>query len=138
MRTVRLLTFVVLGTAAVPLLAQAINLRPGRYESVAEFEMPGGLKMPPQKDTQCITADDLKNFSKELTEQMGECKVAENKITANRMTFSATCTQQQETMTVSADVTFTGDAYNGVIKAKGKMGEMTIKTTAKRLGDCTQ
>ena len=45
--------------AALPLAAQSINLRPGRYETVAEMTLPNGTKTP-IKNVECLTADDLK------------------------------------------------------------------------------
>jgi Protein of unknown function (DUF3617) len=138
MRATRVLIAIALVASALPLLAQTISLRPGNYETTMEMEMPGGMKVPPMKNTQCITAADLKDMSKKLLEGEGTgCKVSEYKVVENRITFNAVCKEANATMTMAADMTFTTDTYTGIVKAKDDKGmSMTMKSAGKRIGDC--
>jgi hypothetical protein len=139
MRQSRLLIVAFLGAWALPIVAQSINLRPGRYETVVDIELPNGQKMP-MKNTDCITAADLKDGVKTFLEEMGEnCKISGLKATGNQMRFNATCTDDDVTMTTTAEMTFAGDAFSGLFKAKDDKGQQfTFKMSGKRLGDCTQ
>jgi hypothetical protein len=119
-------------------LAQTPVLRPGKYAIEMTMDM-GGQKMPPMKQEQCITAADLKDMSKGLlAKEMEGCKVSDYKAEATKVSFTAACNQGGVPMTMAADMTFTADTYNGVMKAKSAMGEMTMKMAAKRVGDCTK
>ena len=52
------------------------------------------------------------------------------------VTWKVACTGQ-ETMTGTGEMTFTGDTYVGLMKMMMAQGEMSMKTSGKRLGDCT-
>ena len=136
---VRTFVMVAVVAAGLPALAQGPVLRPGKYAIVVDMEM-GPQKMPPQKQEQCITAADLKDMSKGMMpkEMTDACKVSDYKATANKVTFTATCNQGGMASTSSFDMSFTPDTYDGVIKSKTQMGEMTIKMAGKRVGDCTK
>jgi hypothetical protein len=120
-------------------VTQAPDLRAGRYEMITEMEMPG-MKMPPNKKLECITADDLKDFSKFVISDMGsDCKVPEVKLTSGEMTFTANCTGGGKALTMSMKMTFAGTSMTGLMTAteKGKP-VMTIRSSGKRVGDCTK
>ena len=141
MRIVR--TFVIAGAVAagLPACSQSPTLRPGKYAVTSELEMSGGMKVPGVQQEQCITADDLKDFSKPmLSKEMESCKVSDYKADGSKITFNAQCNQGGVASTISAETTFTADAYNSLIKVKSPAmgGEMTMKATAKRIGDCTK
>lgn len=139
MRHLRPLAIIFLAAWALPLLAQSINLRPGRYEMVVDIELPNGQKMP-VKNTECITAADLKDGVKTFLEEMGEnCKISGLKATGNQMNFVATCNDDDVTMTTTAEMTFASDTFTGLFKAKDDKGQQfTFKMSGKRLGDCTE
>jgi hypothetical protein len=40
-------------------------------------------------------------------------------------------------MTGTGEITFKGDTYDGLMKVTSSQGEMSMKMSAKRLGDCT-
>ena len=138
--TSHLLTLVALVALTVPAVAQTVNLRPGKYEVTAEMH---GATMPmiaPQKDSQCITAEDLKDLSKAMMkgEEAENCKVSDYKVSGNKVTFNTTCVEDGERYTMSSEMTFAGDSYTGLMKSNHPEFAMTIKTTAKRVGDCVQ
>ena len=125
--------------AALPAVVQAPLLRPGRYASTTEMELPGGQKMPTMKQEQCITADDLKDLSKKmLGKGMEGCKVSDYTTDARKITFTAQCTQSGVASSVAAEVAFTSDTYDAVMKMKGPKETLTLKVAAKRTGDCTK
>jgi hypothetical protein len=137
----RVRTFVMAGViaAGLPALAQTPVLRPGKYASTTEMDMPGGQKMPPMKQEQCITAADLTDMSKGmLGKGMESCKVSDYKATASKITYVAACTNSGVTTTVNADINLTPDAYDAVMKMTGAMGDITMKMSAKRIGDCAK
>jgi hypothetical protein len=138
MSRLRVLLLVAIASMMLPLAAQSINLRPGRYETVVEMTMPNGTKMP-IKDTDCLTAADLKDVSKTFLEDLGsDCKISNLKNTGKQMSFTATCKEDAGTMTMTADMTFSGDSYSSTIKSKTGKGEtFDITMTGKRLGECS-
>jgi uncharacterized protein DUF3617 len=140
MRRPLTLTSLVLGACTLTAFAQTVNLRPGKYETTAELDMPG-MKMPPQKEVDCITSEDLKDFSKKLIdpEQAKGCKVSDYKVVGNKLTFNTDCKDDDVRVTSSMEMTFTPESFSGVMKSKDQAGRaMTIKTSAKRIGECTK
>jgi hypothetical protein len=135
------MVFTLLGGCAVTAIAQGINLRPGKYETTAAMEISGGLKMEPQKDTQCITPEDLEDFSKAFVdpEFAGMCKVSDYKVSDNKVTFNTHCKEDGLQMKGTTEMTFTADTFAGLMTMKDDKGRVTtIRTTAKRIGQCTK
>ena len=127
-------------TASV-VAAQAVNLKPGRYEVSVEMEMANSpTKMPPMKDTQCITAEDLKDFSRLLvdSEERERCKISDYRATGSKVTFNATCVEDGETYKMDAEMMFAGDSFTGMMRSNHKGQAMTIKSVAKRTGACVK
>ena len=136
-----LLAILVALSSLLPLAAQSIALRPGSYEATMDMEMPGGAKMPPHKATQCITADDLKDFSKAFGDPdfAKSCKVSDYKVAGSKLTFSMDCTMDGLRMKGTTEMTFTSDTFNGVTKTTDDKGRtMVMKTSAKRVGECAK
>jgi hypothetical protein len=106
-----------------------------------EMEMPGGAKMPPHKDMQCITAEDLKDFSKSFGDPdfAKTCKVSDYKVTGNKLTFNVACNEDGLRMTGSTEMSFTSDTFSGLMTMKDDKGRVTtMRTRAKRVGECTK
>jgi len=125
---------------SVAVVAQTVNLRPGKYEMTTEISMADMPKMPPFKAEQCITGEDVKNIAagKKLggVEELGlNCKTSNFKLNGKTVTFSVTC----DSGTWNVETTFAGDAYTQVLNGKDSQGHvMTGKGNAKRIGDCTK
>lgn len=138
--TLLFLVGVVALTASV-VATQAVNLKPGRYEVSVEMEMADSpTKMPPMKDTQCITAEDLKDFSRLLvdSEERERCKVSDYRAVGNKVSFNATCVEDGESYKMDAEMTFAGDSFTGMMRSNHKGQAMTIKSMAKRIDDCVK
>ena len=136
----RLPTLILIATAAitVPLVAQGINLRPGRYETLVEMTLPNGTRIP-VKNSECLTAADLKDVAKTFLDDLGDgCQLSNLKNDGKQMTFTASCKRGEEAVTMATEMSFTGDAYSAAIKHKSSKGEaMDIRMSGKRVGDCT-
>ena len=99
--------------------------------------MPGGMKMPPQKQTDCITAEDLKDFSKAFQDPdvAESCKVSDYKVSGTKVTFNTECSEEGLRLTGAMEMTFTTESFAGLMTTKDDKGRvMTVKTTGKRMG----
>jgi len=116
--------------------------RDGRWEVSTEMDMPGmPMKMPPMKTTQCVTKEQADNpiqaVPKGQQDKDSDCKVTDYKMVGNTVTWTMTCTGKNA-MTGNGEIIYATDAYSGWMKMKTGGTEMTMKYTAKRLGDCTK
>jgi hypothetical protein len=131
------LTLSVACCAAVATLVAQSPMRAGQWEVTTQMEM-AGAQMPPMKATQCVTPEQLKNPEAALPtgpNQAG-CKMSDYKITDNKVSWKTTCSQG---MSGTGEIAFEGDTYQGVMKmAMPPQGEMTMKLSGKRTGDCTK
>jgi Protein of unknown function (DUF3617) len=120
-------------------VAQTVNLRPGQYEMTVELNMPGGQKMAPIKQTDCITADDLKDFTKAFQDPdfAKTCKVSGYTATASKVTFNTDCTEDGQRMTGKTEMNFTSESFTGLTTTKDGDGNViTMKMSGKRIGEC--
>lgn len=143
------LIVVLLATAGA--VAQ-IAIRPGQYEVTLSLDLAvpkdaskavldaAGFKG--QKRLECITAEDLKGGVLKLLNdeaQDADCNTSDVKTTGNRMTFTTTCQDDDVRMTMSTEMTFSGDSFTGVTKGKTPDGQMTTaQFSATRVGDCAK
>ena len=134
--------------SVVAVSAQGVR-RDGNWDVSVEMQMPGGMKMPPMKSMQCITKEEAADPNKMVPSrpQRGgppsECKVSDYMQSGNKVTYNVTCTGAQPT-TGTAEFVYEGDTYNGTMVMNMSMERggppmaMTMKYTAKRLGDCVK
>ena len=119
--------------------------RDGKWEVTMQMEMPGMPAMPPFKSEQCVTQEQANDPQSAVPQQPGgksDCKTEDYKMTGNKASWTTKCTTPQP-MTGSGEMTYTDNAYTGVMKmntqrADGQPMIMTMKMTGKRLGDCTK
>ena len=116
--------------------------RDGRWDITMEMDMPGmPMKMPAVKTTQCITKEQANDPNQALPkgsqDKNSDCKVTDQKIVGNKVTWAMKC-EGKDPMTGNGEITYAADSYDGWMKMKSANGEMTMKYTAKRLGDCTK
>jgi len=138
-----LLALTLVAVAAVAMAAQN-PMRPGNWETTIQMHMANvPMQMPEMKTTQCITPEQLeKDPASGLPQGMrgrggnNQCEVSDYKVTGHTVSWKMACAQQQ--MTAAGELTFSGDSYTGTMKASMPQGEMTMKMTGKRLGDCTE
>lgn len=120
--------------------------RDGKWEVTTEMEMPGmPMKMPPFVHTQCITKEEANDPQKAVPKGRGgrgaddpNCKVSDYKVSGNKVTYSVKCEGDQP-MTMKGEMVYGDDTYTSTqtMDMAGR-GTMTMKSTAKRLGDCTK
>jgi len=148
MKTVSVIALAMLATVAV--IAQS-GMRPGQWEMSMQMQMPNmpnmpaGFQMPVQKMTQCITAEQAKDPAGAVPRQTGrgrgagkdDCKMSDHKTTGNTTTFTMACTSPEK-MTGTGEMTFGDDSFTQTMKMVMAQGEVTMKTTGKRIGDCTK
>lgn len=115
-------------------------MRPGRWEIATQMDMPGmPMKLPPQKVVQCITKEQLENPGGAVPgaadPKKNTCKVSDHKVSGNKITWTMSCAAPQE-MNGTGEIIVDGDTYTGTMKMTNAQGTMTMKYTAKRLGEC--
>ncbi len=143
-RICTLVVAVALGLTA-GVLAQGVR-RDGLWEVKMEMNMPNmPMAMPPITTQQCITPAEAGDPQKAMPPQgrggrggPSDCKVSDYKMEGNKVTWSMKCEGAQP-MTGTGEFVYEKDAYTGNMKMEmGGRGEMTMKYTGKRLGDCTK
>ena len=141
MKVISCVVLVALAGAAIT--AQS-PIRPGQWEVVMQMDMPNmPVKMPEMKTTQCVTPEQAKDPASALPSgpQAGrggksDCKVSDYNVTGNTVTWKMACTTPMA-VTSTGEMTFTDDSYNGTMKMNTAQGDMAMKVSGKRLGDCT-
>jgi hypothetical protein len=132
-----------------------LNIRPGEWEFEIQlnFSQPGvaaagqavleegGFKN--QKRRECLTAEDVKeaNFAKRLAAEMADmnCTHSPLKTSGNKTTFTMTCKEEGITVTMTNELTFSGDSFVSVTTGKDSMGNVFGgRLTARRIGVCTK
>jgi hypothetical protein len=134
---------VALLASAAAVIAQS-PIRPGRWEVVMQMDMPNmPMKMPEMKTTQCVTPEQAKDPAGALpTGPQGgrgnsDCKVSDYKVSGQTVTWKMACTMPQP-VTGAGEMTFTDNSYVGAMKMATAQGDITMKVSGTRLGDCTQ
>ena len=139
----------VVATALIALSIAAFAQGPrrdGNWEVQMQMEMagmPGG--MPPFTSTHCVTPEEANDPNKLVPQGRGrgrgrgnqDCKVSDQKIEGNKVTWSMKC-EGEMPMTGTGEFVYVGDGYTGTVKMATGRGDMTMKYTAKRLGDCVK
>ncbi len=141
-------TGVMSGLAAV---LPPVRLRPGQYERTIQTTISGRPPAPPRKTLQCITAEDITDFSKAMNPRAVEpdCGVAVDKQSATEVRYTRECIVAGARMTSKAVVTFpTSETFRAVVETKRTGGRSsdqfailqnsTIRMTARRIGDCSK
>lgn len=118
-------------------------IRPGRWDVTMQMQMAGSpIQMPEMKTSRCVTPEDAKDPTRSLPSgpegrggQKSDCKVSDYKVSGNTATWKMACTTPQA-MTGTGEMTFTDDSYTGTLKTDMAQGQMTMKMSGKRVGDC--
>lgn len=133
-----LTAMVTVGTVSAQ--AAEMNLVDGKWETTMEVSMEGmPTKMPPMKTTQCITKKNAVPGDSE--KQHNNCKVIEQKISGNTVSWKVKCDNQGMTTLSDGEVTYNGTTYKGNMTTKmtgkdGKSQTTKVKMAGKRIGDC--
>lgn len=150
MRASTILLSVVLLT---PLSAGAqVTVRPGQYEFTIDMKLAvpkeaqkavlDAAGFNKQKRLECITADQANQAKADIVKfiqaEMGlsSCKMSDVKLTGPTVAFNMICKDDDVQMTGNAVITFGTDTFTSVGTMKSSEGTSTVKTTAKRVGEC--
>lgn len=118
-------------------------MRPGRWEVVMQMQMPSmPVQMPEMKTTQCITPEQLEKdptsgLPRGVQKNPNACTMSDYKVSGNTVSWKMSCSGPQA-VSGSGELTFDGDSYTGTMQMAMPQGQMSMKMTGKRLGDCTQ
>ncbi|MEQ1897408.1 MAG: DUF3617 family protein [Vicinamibacterales bacterium] len=125
-----------LGAILVTAVSAQGPMREGRWEITMQMQMPNmPVQMPAMKSAQCITKAQLEGSSKGLPtspDGNNSCKVSDYKADGNKVTWNMACPD----MTGTGAITFKADTYEGLMKLTSKQGDMSMKMSARRLGEC--
>lgn len=127
------------------LYAQTVNLRPGNYEfsSVIDMQLPpevaakmGAMLQQPHVTQHCITETDLEHVSKNINAGHNDqnCKLTERSVSGDEVKFTMQCPNG----TRHFEGTFQSDSFKALMTMTGERGPVTIRMTARRLGDCSK
>ncbi len=120
--------------------ARALDMREGLWEHTMEVKMEGmpGAPVMPFTTTKCVTKKDLVPQS---SENKGNCRILDQKITGNKVVWKATCTEKDSVIESEGEITYSGTTYSGSQKTKitqkgGQVMISTAKMKGRRIGDC--
>jgi Protein of unknown function (DUF3617) len=130
-----------------------VTIRPGQYEFTIDMKMAvpkeaqkavldaAGFNRQ-QKRLECITPDQAKQAKDDVVKfaqremDVSSCTMSNVKSSATTLTFNMTCKEDNVAMTGTAEFTFAGDSFTSLGTMKSPEGTSTVKTVAKRVGDC--
>jgi hypothetical protein len=116
-RTLKFLTLlcaVSSGTA----YAAGPNFKEGEWNVSYQMEVTGmPFAMPPisAKKTMCL---DKNNYVPDNSQPGQECKVSDQKVSGNAVTWTMTCRAQERVIEGQGKITYNGEHYDGVMNAK--------------------
>jgi hypothetical protein len=133
------LSLTIAGAVLVSSLAAQAPMREGQWETTVQMQMAAmPVAMPPMTSSRCVTAEDIKDPSRSLPtgpDAKSSCKVSDYKTEGSKVTWKVACDSPQK-MSGSGELLFAGDTYAGAAKLTMELGEITMKYSGKRLGDC--
>jgi len=122
---------------ALPVMAGNLA-KAGKWQTTVEMDMPGmPMKMPAQKVTTCVTkeqAENAENLIPKSGDKRGGCTYTDVKVDGSTMSWKMKC--EQNGMTGSGTITYSGDTYTGSMQMKMQDHDMTMKYTGKFMGAC--
>ena len=89
--------------------AEPITVEPGLWENVITLSM-GGVEMPPQTSTECITADEATQTPEQIVQEVtdgGQCTIENMNQTPGQLSFDLACTEEGTSFTGSMEMTHT-------------------------------
>ena len=130
-----------------------VTIRPGQYEFTIDMKMAvpkeaqsavldaAGFNRQ-QKRMECITADQSRQAKEDVVKfiqremDMSSCTMSNIKLNGSTLTFNMTCKEDNVAMTGSSEFTFAADSFTSMGTMKTPGGDSTVKTVARRVGDC--
>lgn len=112
-----------------------VNFKPGKWEVTTTMKMAGGMSMPPQTVTQCMTKEDMVPQNK----QPGQaCEIVETKHSGNTITWKTKCKTAQGDMNGSGKAEYSGTTFKGEMTLSMPSANMnfTSEMSGRRIGKC--
>jgi hypothetical protein len=116
-RTINFLTLLLAGSTGTA-LAAGPDFKEGEWGVSYKMEVVGmPFPMPPitSKKTMCL---DKNNYVPDNSQQGQECKVSDQKVSGNTVTWTMRCRAQERTIEGQGKITYKGDRYDGAMDAK--------------------
>ncbi len=120
------------------------EIKEGMWEIKTTMEMKGmPAQMPPTTTRTCISKNDMvPKPGPQGKGQEQECKIKDQKVTGDTVTYAMECTGKGgATTTISGSMTYKGDSMEGTtnMKISGPASmEMATKMSGKYIGACTK
>jgi hypothetical protein len=137
---VRNFALFVLACALVAPAYAAGPVKPGKWETTMEMDMPGmPMKMPPRTFTHCITKEQAENPENAVprSDRQQDCKISDLKVEGSTVSWKMTCEKSQATG--AGSITYSADSYTGHMDMKmAGDREMHMKYSGKYLGACDE
>ena len=120
---------------SISFAGSALNMREGKWEITSKMKMAGGMELPSNTTTRCMTKNDI---VPQNTQPGQDCVVTDTKADGNTVTWTMTCKGQQGDMKGTGKIVYNGDTFEGEIVMIMSMGNMKItnKMSGRRIGDC--
>jgi hypothetical protein len=116
-RALKFLPLLLVGSTATA-FAAGPDFKEGKWDVSYQMEVVGmPFTMPPisARKTTCL---DKNNYVPDNSQQGQECKVSDQKVNGNTVTWTMRCRAQQRTIEGQGKITYHGDRYDGVMDAK--------------------
>jgi hypothetical protein len=117
MRTMKFLTLLLAGCTGTA-FAAGPDFKEGEWGVSYRMEVEGmPFPMPPitAKKNMCL---DKNNYVPDNSQQGQECKISDQKVNGNTVTWTMRCRAQERTIEGHGKITYNGDRYDGVMDAK--------------------
>ena len=116
-RTMKFLTILLAAGTGVA-YAAGPDFKEGEWSVSYQMEVVGmPFPMPPitARKTMCL---DKNNYVPDNAQQDQECKVSDQKVNGNTVTWTMRCRAQERTIEGQGKITYKGDRYDGAMDAK--------------------
>jgi len=112
-----------------------VNFKPGKWEITTSMKMAGGMSVPPQTFTQCMTKEDM---VPQDTQPGQECEVVELKHSGNTITWKTKCKTEQGDMNGSGKIEYSGTSFKGNMEMSMPAVNMKFSSdmSGRRIGKC--
>jgi Protein of unknown function (DUF3617) len=141
MRSTRILVALVLAAAVSAVLAaDALMLRPGRWEMTVQLDF-GNRKLPegmplaaPMKEVSCLTKENLAKHRALIPPPDASCKISDYKSSGKEISYVVQCADMAMDFKAILE---SPDAFSAVSTSRGKDPNqaLVMKMSGKRIGD---